>query len=255
MKTLSKYRMRIPWTNPINGLMANSYQILIWVWSGEKNQKPTEATYTIDKTNVLFETEGYTDFDIGSLVNSEIDFNPNIGDGTTQMITTDNQKWVNAYVLYDTGDVAVDVVNQFLVDELAVKGYNYSVEAVNSTIKEEGFLCPLVGYNARSVDVISIPVRSKTADNVETKKAEITGAANIGGDVWLLNVDGNPAFSSTTTTVYGSISTTPFTNDSISTVSITFPYVAGETLYFTCYFLDADTGQYVVSNTYERITS
>ncbi len=128
IKTLSSYYLTIPLVSPLSGLTAQSVELRLYVWNGEKSAPPTEETYKLTEPNPEALTNSI-DVNIARLINDFIDFEPQVL--TTNLQDGNNQVWVKSELYYNTEDQTESLLPQNTLIQLALKGYGFALEGIN----------------------------------------------------------------------------------------------------------------------------
>lgn len=132
IKSLSPYYIEIPFISPLTNLVCTEYTLKVFVWDGEKDEPPSNASYEFTKKNPTGST-GIDEIDISNVISDFIDFNPKQGIGTS-LLNGDNQVWVKTFVFYNTTDPSDMVTPSNVSTELMVKGYSYGMDGKNQSV-------------------------------------------------------------------------------------------------------------------------
>ena len=135
IKTLSTYKLTVPFTNPTTSVVASSYTVKLFVWNGSKLAVPTLPIYSITKPNPTL-SNGQDVIDISRLINDFIDWNfeyPIISNGIENANVAVWTKWEISYS--DTPTIAS--INE---TNLCLKGYGFTTEGVNPQLSSNTLL-------------------------------------------------------------------------------------------------------------------
>lgn len=135
IKTLSTYKLTVPFTNPTTSVIATSYTVKLFVWAGDKLAVPLLPIYLITKPNPTL-SNGQDIIDISRLINDFIDFDfeyPNVINGIENTNVAVWAKWEISYS--DT-----PTVPSITATNLCVKGYGFTSEGVNPQLPIDGVL-------------------------------------------------------------------------------------------------------------------
>lgn len=200
IKTRSKHDILIFLASPLTGAICSEYTLNIYIWEGDSSSIPTETTYQITKKNVLGES-GVDYINIARLVNDYISFDPNVSNDPEipiELLDSNNQVWVHTEVVYTTADPLDDDVKQSPLTQLAVKGYNYSLEGTIQTFPTNGllidgdlfrvdkskpFYLSILADEARTVNVDSFP------DANISETFSISASTDTEGIIQVLNLN------------------------------------------------------------------
>lgn len=152
IKTLTPYYVSIPLVNPLTDLVCDSYTIKLFIWAGNKNAVPSTPEYEITKVNAAA-SNGTEKVNISRIINDFIDFNvePSL---VTSLENSDNQVWVNFYVLYSDQPTLPQL--QFV--QLAVKGYGYFTEGENPDTPSNKILINIEDYKVNRNGFFVLPI-------------------------------------------------------------------------------------------------
>lgn len=202
IKTLSPYYIEIPLTNPLTGVVCNSYEMRIFIWNGSKTAVPADPAYTMTKINAAG-ASGTDKLNIARIANDFIEFSCQQQTGTV-LVDGNNQVWLKYVCYYDDQPT----VPAFQAVHLAVKGYGYFLEGENPQLPANKILLTgdefKVNRNGRFVlpiivDEPAVPERSLIIDSfvrTEGKEYDIAVTANfpytemvvsvrpVGSNVW-----------------------------------------------------------------------
>jgi hypothetical protein len=134
--TKSPHYITVPWENPSGGATPSKYILQVYVWNSLKSAVPSTATYELENINPIALT-GSVDVNISPYINDILKVNTTKG-STTSVINGECAVWVKTQVIYYQGGVAQSA--EFVVTDLAVKGYGYGIEGKNTTIPTNNVL-------------------------------------------------------------------------------------------------------------------
>lgn len=135
IKTLSTYKLTVPFTNPTTSVVASSYTVKLFVWEGSKLAVPTLPIYSITKPNPTL-SNSQDIIDISRLINDFIDWKfeyPTITNGIQNANIAVWAKWEISYS--DT-----PTVPSIMETNLCVKGYGFTTEGSNPQLPANGLL-------------------------------------------------------------------------------------------------------------------
>jgi len=159
IKTLSPYYLTIPFVDPDTTDTCTAYTLKLYVWDGVKATPPTDASYSITKSNPTSST-GNDIVNVARLLNDFIDFMPSTGTATG-LIDGDNQRWCKITLTYTTliDDIATLGDEQDVSTELVLKGYGYGMEGENAQPKASRLLLDGVEFKVNRTGVFNCPVK------------------------------------------------------------------------------------------------
>ncbi len=157
IKTISTYKLSIPFVSPATSIKCTEYTIKLYVWSGLKTAVPITANYEITKKNIA-ESSGTEKVNISRLLDDYISFVP-VRSATTGLLSQTNQKWCAIKVYYTTGnatDVGLAQLEQTL---LIVKGYGYGNEVENPQTPTDRIHITGREFKVSRTTVFTIPIK------------------------------------------------------------------------------------------------
>ncbi len=182
IKTLSPYYIYVPLISPSTGLIAISYRLEIYLWTGSKLTPSVTPIYTktIDNAALLTDTHR---INISNLVNDFIDFEPQ-QNFSTAFLDSPNQRWVKTQVFYTTSEPTESTVAQSITADIIVAGWSYGNEGENKQTPIDKILVTGREFEIGREGLISLPV--ELGDPVPPPNIElvITDVVNTGGSNW-----------------------------------------------------------------------
>ena len=158
--TKSPHYITIPWENPNGGVTPSKYILEVYVWNSLKSALPSTANYELENVNPLG-LSGTVDVDISPYINDILTVGVTKGTATS-VINGACAVWVKTQVIYYQGGVAQ--APQYIVTDLAVKGYGYGIEGKNTTIPTNNVLAFGNFANVSRQSQFSLPIKiSETA--------------------------------------------------------------------------------------------
>lgn len=184
IKTLSPYYVLVPLTNPLSGVVCNSYVANIYIWNGSKVAAPSTPSYTMTKVNAAA-SSGTDKLNISRIVNDFIEFSF-LPAFTTALRDGDNQVWVKIECLYDDFP---DVPGLAQV-HLATKGYGYFMEGNNPQLPTNKVLLTGDEFKVNRFGLFVLPLLAKEP-TVAARVLIITNFAHLLGPNYMLEVTSN----------------------------------------------------------------
>lgn len=184
IKTLSPYYVLVPLTNPLSGVVCNSYVANIYIWNGSKVAAPSTPSYTMTKVNASA-SSGNDSLNISRIVNDfiEFDFEHNYN---TQLRDGKNQVWVKIECLYDDFP---DVPGLAQV-HLATKGYGYFMEGSNPQLPTNKVLLTGDEFKVSRNGLFVLPLLAKEP-TVAARVLTITNFEYIAATTYQVEVSAN----------------------------------------------------------------
>lgn len=161
IKTLSSYYLTIPLVSPLTGLTAESVELKLYVWNGDKIAPPITETYKLTEPNPEALTNSI-EVNIARLINDFIDFEPQVL--TTNLQDGNNQVWVKSELYYNTEDAGEAVIAQNELIQLALKGYGFALEGINPQTPNDKLLLTNREFKVARNSRFIVPVIAEEAD-------------------------------------------------------------------------------------------
>lgn len=154
--TKSPHYLTIPWKSPSSATVPDKYILKIYVWKGLKTSVPITASYEEENINPLG-LSGGLDVNISSYINDTL----TVGltkSNTTVVMNSDSAVWVKTEVIYYIGGVAQSP--EFIVIDLAIRGYGYGIEGKNTTIPVNNILSFVGDVNVNRTSQFTLPFKA-----------------------------------------------------------------------------------------------
>ena len=161
IKTLSSYYLTIPLVSPLTGLTAESVELKLYVWNGDKTAPPITETYKLTEPNPEALTNSI-EVNIARLINDFIDFEPQVL--ATNLQDGNNQVWVKSELYYNTEDAGESAIPQSELIQLALKGYGFALEGVNPQTPADKLLLTNREFKVARNSKFIVPVIAEEAD-------------------------------------------------------------------------------------------
>ena len=178
IKTLSSYYLTIPLVSPLTGLTAESVELKLYVWNGDKTAPPITETYKLTEPNPESLTNSIK-VNIARLINDFIDFEPQVL--TTNLQDGNNQVWVKSELYYNTEDETESLLPQNTLIELALKGYGFALEGINPQTPADKLLLTNREFKVARNSKFIVPVIAEETPPPQTASITITNVTLISG--------------------------------------------------------------------------
>jgi hypothetical protein len=254
IKTLSSYYLTIPLVSPLSGLTAESVELKLYVWNGDKTAPPTSETYKLTEPNPEALTNSIK-VNIARLINDFIDFEPQVL--TTNLQDGNNQVWVKSELYYNTEDAGEISAPQNTLVQLALKGYGFALEGINpqtptdkllltnrefKVARNSKFIVPVIAEESAPPQAGSITVTNVTFDALNN---DYIITFNAVGNYSGFTVDASNQFQQFVKGV----------NQTTSPINVGLDFVNSFGIEFDLFLVgfDNDSGQNIQSNTFNYI--
>lgn len=185
IKTLSPYYVSVPLTNPLSGVVCNSYVANIYIWNGSKVAAPSTPSYTMTKVNAAG-SSGTDKLNVSRIVSDFIEFGINAFSYDTMLRDGDNQVWVKIECFYnDFPDVP-----GFAQVHLAIKGYGYFMEGANPQLPTNKILLTGDEFKVSRTGGFVLPLLAREP-TVAARVLTITNFEYIAGTTYQVEVSAN----------------------------------------------------------------
>lgn len=152
IKTLSPYYISTPFVNPTTLVTSTYYTLSLFVWDGDKNTPPANASCVITKQNPTAST-GNDKVNVARLLSSLLTINPVKGTSTS-LLDGNNQKWVKHSVVY-SDDLLTE---ENITTTLLINGYSYGNEGENAQPPTDKIMMTGNEFNVNREGVFCIPI-------------------------------------------------------------------------------------------------
>lgn len=158
--TNSPHYLTIPWVSPSSGTTPDKYIVEVYVWDGAKASVPASATYELENINPLALT-GNSDINISPYINDVLTVQLDRSANSTVFYGS-SAVWVQTQVIYYIGGVAQSA--EFVVTDLAIKGYGYGIEGKNTTIPTNNVLTDATVVNVSKSSQFTISFKTSESE-------------------------------------------------------------------------------------------
>lgn len=188
IKTLSPHYLSIPLTNPLSGVVCDSYVAKFYIWNGSKVAAPSTPEYEMTKINAAGSST--TDnLNISRIVSDYIEFDFT-GITATSLVDGDNQVWVKIEVYYDD----VPSVPGFYSVQLATKGYGYFMEGENPQVPANKVLLTGDEFKVSRQGMFVLPLMG-SEPTVGTRTLSVTSLESLGLNTYYATASANFGYS------------------------------------------------------------